>query len=105
MYDLLESHGGEVRYNPKTLWIGEPEKRQDEVKPAFEVAELQQMSDPMEFIKKTQAQYPKLDLQFLHDAIKEIEAEVKRIREKEAAKQAKKTIDNITDDTTNQEQD
>lgn len=105
VYDLLESHGNEVRYNPKTFWIGEPEKRQVEVKPTFEVAELQQMSDPMEFIKKTQAQYPKLDLQFLHDAIKEIETEVKRIKEKEAAKQAKKTLDSITDDTINPEQD
>ena len=94
-----------MRYNPKTLWIGEPEKSQDEVKQTFELAELQQMSDPMEFIKKTQAQYPKLDLQFLHDAIKEIEAEVEKLREKEAAKQAKKTSDSNSDDTTNPEQD
>jgi hypothetical protein len=59
----------------------------------------------MEFIEKTQTQYPKLDLQFLHDAIKEIEAEVERIKEKEAAKQAKKTNGSTTDDTTNPEQD
>lgn len=105
VYDILESHGNEVRYNPKTLWIGEPEKSQDEIKQTFELAELQQMTDPMEFIEKTQAQYPKLDLQFLHDVIKEIEAEVERIKEKEAAKQAKKTSDSTTDDTTNPEQD
>ena len=105
VYDIMESRGNEVRYNPKTLWIGEPEKGQDEVKQTFELAELQQMTDPMEFIEKTQTQYPKLDLQFLHDAIKEIEAEVERIKEKEAAKQAKKTNDSTTDDTTNPEQD
>ena len=105
VYDIMESRGNEVRYNPKTLWIGEPEKSQDEVKQTFELAELQQMTDPMEFIEKTQTQYPKLDLQFLHDAIKEIEAEVERIKEKEAAKQAKKTNDSTTDDTTNPEQD
>ncbi len=69
------------------------------------MAELQQMSDPMEFIEKTQTQYPKLDLQFLHDVINEIESEVGRLREKEAAKQAKKTSDSTTDDDTNPEQD
>lgn len=105
VYDILESQGNEVRYNPKTIWIGEPEKNQDEVKQTFELAELQQMSDPIEFIEKTRAQYPKLDLQFLHNAIKEIEAEVEKLREKEAAKQAKKTSDSNSDDTTNPEQD
>lgn len=105
VYDIMESRGNEVRYNPKTLWIGEPEKSQDEVKQTFELAELQQMTDPMEFIEKTQTQYPKLDLQFLHEAIKEIEAEVERIKEKESTKQAKKTSDSTTDDTTNPEQD
>ena len=105
VYDIMESRGNEVRYNPKTLWIGEPEKSQDEVKQTFELAELQQMTDPMEFIEKTQTQYPKLDLQFLHEAIKEIEAEVERIKEKESTKQAKKTNDSTTDDTTNPEQD
>lgn len=106
VYDLLESHGGEVRYNPKTLWIGEPEKGHDEVKQAFEVAELQQMTDPMVFIEKTQAQYPKLDMQALRGVFKEIEAEVERIKEKEAAKQAKKANDDsISDNTTNPEQD
>lgn len=105
VYDILESRNNEVRYNPKTLWIGEPEKSQDEIKQTFELAEIQQMNDPMEFIEKTQTQYPKLDLQFLHDVIKEIEAEVERIKEKEAAKQAMKTSNNTTDDTANPEQD
>ena len=102
--DILESRGNEVRYNPKTLWIGEPEKSQDEIKQTFELAELQQMNDPIEFIEKTKVQYPRLDFHFLNDVIKEIEAEVERIKEKEAAKQAKKTSDSTTDDTTNPEQ-
>ena len=104
VYDILESRGNEVRYNPKTLWIGEPEKSQDEIKQTFELAELQQMNDPIEFIEKTKVQYPRLDFHFLNDVIKEIEAEVERIKEKEAAKQAKKTSDSTTDDTTNPEQ-
>ena len=104
VYDILESRGNEVRYNPKTLWIGEPEKSQDEVKQTLKLAEIQQMNDPMEFIEKTKTQYPNLDFHFLNDVIKEIEAEVGRIREKESAKQAKKTNDSTTDDTTNPEQ-
>ena len=104
VYDILESRGNEVRYNPKTLWIGEPEKSQDETKQTFELAELQQMNDPIEFIEKTKTQYPRLDFHFLNDVIKEIEAEVERIKEKEAAKQTKKTNDSTTDDTTNPEQ-
>lgn len=104
VYDILESRGNEVRYNPKTLWIGEPEKSQDEIKQTLMLAEIQQMNDPMEFIEKTKTQYPNLDFHFLNDVIKEIEAEVERIKEKEAAKQAKKTNDSTTDDTTNPEQ-
>ena len=111
VYDLLEKYGNKVRYNPKTLWIGEPETSQDDNdKPTFEVAELQQMTDPMVFIERTQAQYPKLDMETLRDVFKEIEAEVERIKEEEATKEAKKkskkTSDNSQDEnTTNSEQD
>ena len=109
VYDLLEKYGNTVRYNPKTLWIGEPEASQDDTeKPTFAVAELQQMTDPMVFIEKTKAQYPKLDMETLRDVFKEIEAEVKRIKEeeaeKEAKKKAKKTNDNSQEEnTTNSE--
>ena len=94
VYDLLETYGDEVRYNPKTIWVGEPETSESDIgKPAFEVAELQQMTDPLEFIERTQSQYPKLDMQTLRDAFEEIEAEVKRIKEEELAKKARKTRD------------
>lgn len=108
-YNLVEKNGDTVRYNPKPLWIGKPEASQDDIeKPTFEVAELQQMTDPLVFIEKTQAQYPKLDMEMLRDAFKEIEAEVKRIKEEEAEKNAKKktkkTSDNSQDEnTTNSE--
>lgn len=100
VYDLLEKYGNKVRYNPKIRWIGEPETSQDDKnKPTFEVAELQQMTDPMEFIEKTQAQYPKLDMETLRDVFKEIETEVKHIKEEEAAKEAKKKAKKASDNS------
>lgn len=103
VYDLLETYGNEVRYNPKTLWIGEPEPSQDDIdKPTFAVAELQQMTDPLVFIEKTQAQYPKLDMQVLREAFGEIEVEVKLIKEKEATKKTKKA--SLDEESSNAEQ-
>ena len=78
VYQLVEPSGGAVRYNPKTVWINpDPEEEEDE-KPLFEVAELQQMTDPMEFIRQTQGQYPELDMDELAEAFKEVEAELRR---------------------------
>lgn len=82
VYELLERYGNEVRYNPKTIWVGEPESDLNGIeKPVFEVAELQQMTDPVEFIEKTREQYPKLDFTTLRDVFKEIEAEITRAKE------------------------
>ena len=87
VYDLLEHYGNEVRYNPKVIWTGEPKTNPNDIKkPVFEVAELQQMTDPVEFIEKTREQYPKLDFSTLREAFKEIEAEITRTKEEEAAK-------------------
>ena len=82
VYDLLERFGNEVRYNPKVIWTGEPEVNPNGIeKPVFEVAELQQMTDPIAFIEKTREQYPKLDFTTLREVFKEIEAEITRIKE------------------------
>lgn len=82
VYDLLERYGNEVRYNPKTLWVGAPELDPNDMeRPVFEVAELQQMTDPVEFIEKTREQYPKLDFSTLREVFKEIEAEIVHMRE------------------------
>jgi len=87
VYELLEHYGNEVRYNPKVIWTGEPEANPNDLKkPVFEVAELQQMTDPVEFIEKTREQYPKLDFSTLREVFKEIEAEITRTKEEEAAK-------------------
>lgn len=82
VYDLLERYGNEVRYNPKTLWVGAPEHDPNDIKrPVFEVAELQQMTDPVAFIEKTREQYPKLDFSTLREVFKEIEAEIVHMKE------------------------
>jgi len=44
-------------------------------------------------------------MQTLRDVFKEIEAEVRHLKEKEEAKKTKKTSDSQDDDTTNPEQD
>lgn len=78
VYQLIEPYGGRVRYNPKTVWLNADPEAEENEKPLFEVAELQQMTDPMEFIRQTQGQYPELDMDELADAFREVEAELRR---------------------------
>ena len=56
------------------------------VKPAFEVADLQQMTDPFNFIEKTIHQYPDLKLDEVREAFREITEEVKRMDEEDRQK-------------------
>ena len=78
IYRLIEPYGEEIRYNPKRIETNVPEKDDQEDKPVFQVAELQQMTDPMEFIRQTQSHYPELDMDELAQAFQEVEAEVRR---------------------------
>lgn len=94
IYDLLESHKDEIRYNPKIVWTGKPANEGlEQIKPTFEVAELQQMTDPMCFIERTRDQYPELDLEEVRMAFEEIKEEVHRMAEAEKleSKSKKKT--------------
>lgn len=59
VYSIIENYP-DVRYNPKAMWTGETAVEQEEERPTFDVAELQQMTDPMDFISKTITQYPDL---------------------------------------------
>ena len=93
VYDILNSHGNKVRYNPRIIWMGQPESEQNEDnKPTFELVELQQMTDPVVFIEKTKDQYPRLDLTTLRDVFKEIEIEVSHIKEEAAKKRKMKNV-------------
>ena len=91
VYDELLAYGDEIRYNPKIIWEGQAEERTDAMgKPTFEVAELQEMQNPMDFIEKTEDQYEHLDLDMVRKAFEEVEAEIVRMNEEEqATKKAK----------------
>ena len=89
VYDALQPYNDEWRYNPKVLWTGaddDPSSGKNEL--VFEVAELQQMTDPMVFIERTRDQYPGLDLDDVRQAFEEVKAEMERLREE---KQQQKT--------------
>ena len=87
VYNLIEPYKEEVRYNPKISWDGEEiTADNEESRPVFQVAELQQMTDPLEFISRTADQYPDLDLEMVRDAFTEVLAEVARKEEEEQAK-------------------
>lgn len=86
VYQLLEEFGNEVRYNPKIIWTDQPQQISQPLRPVFEVADLQQMVDPVQFVERTINHYPGLDLDDIKDAFKEIEAERQRIREERISK-------------------
>ena len=87
IYDAIAPYDEEIRYNPKIIWTGMPDKDPAEaVKPAFEVADLQQMTDPFNFIEKTIHQYPEFKLDEVREAFREITEEVKRMDEEDQQK-------------------
>lgn len=81
IYDLLESYDNEIRYNPKIIWTNTPDKKESTEKPVFEVTDLQQMTDPMQFIEQTIDRYNGLTLDEIRSAFEEIEIERQRIQE------------------------
>lgn len=94
VYDALQPYHDEWRYNPKTIWTGQDEtQKQEKEKLVFEVAELQQMTDPMQFIERTRDQYPGLDIEDVREAFEEVKAEMLLLAEEKEtkARQKKKT--------------
>ena len=90
VYDDLAKYNEEWRYNPKIIWTGQDEAQQQEKeKPKFDVADLQQMTDPMEFIERTKDQYPGLDLDDVRQAFEEVKAEMLLLKEEETKKSKK----------------
>lgn len=76
IYDSISAYGDNLRYNPKPIWTGQPMGAEEESRPVFEVADLQQMSDPLEFIEKTIDNYPGLDLDMVKEAFKQVRKEI-----------------------------
>ena len=76
-----------VRYNAKIIWTGTPSSDESILqKPVFEIADLQQMTDPMTFIEKTFNQYVGLDFDEVRQAFEEVKIEVLREKEEKGAK-------------------
>ena len=91
VYDIIGACGDSLRFNPKHLWTGGQETdAETREKPAFEVAELQQMTDPMMFIGKTAGRYPEFSLDELREAFVEAGEEIRRMEEEEKASAAKR---------------
>lgn len=91
VYDVLQPYREEWHYNPKMLWTGmDADKEAEEKGLVFEVAELQQMTDPMAFIERTRDQYPGLDLDDVRRAFEEVRVEMQRLAE---AKTGTKTVE------------
>jgi len=91
VYDIIKLKEDEIRYNPKIVWIGE--LQQDAVtseRPTFEVAELQQMTDPVAFIEKTLDQYPGLDIEMVREAFTEVQKEMDLMAESNRIAESKK---------------
>lgn len=104
IYRIIESSDDKIRYNPKPIWVGDDKQASDETeREQFQIAEIQQMDSPIEFIEKTADQYPKLDIEEIKEMFREVEAETIRMSEEEKekkeqkkAKQSKKKSDSQT---------
>lgn len=81
IYQYLEKTGNELQLNPKTIWENIPPKEENAERPIFEIADLQQMTDPLHFIAETRQQYPELDFEQLKADFEEIQNELRRQQE------------------------
>lgn len=93
VYDALQPFHDEWRYNPKIVWTGQEETRQNgQGQLVFQVSELQQMTDPMQFVERTYNQYPNLDLDDVRQAFEEVKMEMLRMNDEKQTKNSRKTI-------------
>lgn len=93
VYDILATTGDEVRYNPKVIWTGNDNATAEQTeRPTFEVAELQQMTNPLDFVEKIIDQFPTLNMDEVRNAFVEVEEEIKRMAEEEKQKETVKSM-------------
>ena len=91
VYDFIKPYDDEVRFNPRTIWDGATQEEEDTEKPVFEVSELQEMKDPLDFIEKTRAQYAGLpDTDTLRNLFDEVRDEIQRYKDESKQKSVAK---------------
>lgn len=84
VYAIAARYGDRHRFNPKHIWDSSHSTADSKFpKPKFDVAELQQMTDPVLFIEKTIDKYPGLDIEMIREAFDEVEQEKRRMEEEE----------------------
>ncbi len=97
VYDEIELKKVDVRYNPKLIWVGDDAAQEVvQEKLTFQVAELQEMTDPMQFLTQIIDELPGFTIEELGDLFEEVKCEVAAMEEDEKAKTAKKTKSSTT---------
>lgn len=83
IYSMIEESGKDIRYNPRMILVAreEDDQNNDASRPKFELEELKQMSDPLDFVKKTAEVYSGLSEEDLESLFGEVEEELIRIQE------------------------
>lgn len=90
VYALIDPYKEEVRFNPKIEWAGDEESSTEVIeRPVFEVADLQQMKDPLAFISQTADQYPDLDMEMVRVAFTEVMEELNNMDRAEKTKKSR----------------
>lgn len=75
VYTILEADGKDLRFNPKIIWTGKPDSETDNDsndERVIDVTDLQQMTDPMDFVLATINDYPTLSKEEIYEMFKEI---------------------------------
>ncbi len=78
---IIEGHEDKARFNPQTIYEGIETEQKQSTEITFEVEDFQQMTDPLDFIRKTINQYPQLDVDKLEEDFKRISERVRQMEE------------------------
>ncbi|MDE6560205.1 MAG: exonuclease SbcCD subunit D [Muribaculaceae bacterium] len=80
VYTLIEQSGKDIRYNPRMIFVAPEEDCSsiDDLHPKFDVEEIKQMTNPLDFVRKTADAYTGLSIDDLDELFGEVEEEIRR---------------------------
>lgn len=83
VYSLIEESDKDVRYNPRMIFVTPEEdySPSESNRLKFEVEEIKQMTNPIDFVRKTAEDYNGLTMEELEGLFKEVEEELNRIND------------------------
>ncbi len=82
VYNLLYDSGKDIRYNPRMIFVSPLDEDQDNNEnyaPKLDVEEIKQMTNPLDFVRKTAGSYPGLTEEDLDMLFGEVEEELKKM--------------------------